>query len=576
MPLSGAIGNGENMFIMAYAYRHGRINAGSSLVSPAVRIFIVIVLCLFVSGKYLNALGDEIPSPGIYSAPSEIDTAGTRDDIAPVFDTIVSLPRQYSNIYSILNQISGQTGYFFAYDTDIVNSDRRVRIRAGTRTVASWLEEVLDDPGLSYRVIENHILIYRQELVKEQTAGHTDAESTESGVIIVRGRVLDEDSREPLPYATVGIKGESIGIISNSDGFFSLRVPAGNDDKHIAVSHIGYKTQALPVSIFSYDRVDILMETEYISIPEVMIRYFDPLGTLVSAISRIDDNYSSDPVYMLNFYREGVMRGNRFINYSEAFFQVYKSSHVRKFEPDQVRLFQSRTISNTDRTDTLILKIRAGIRSSLELDFIKNVPDFLNPEFLHEYEYTRADIVSYDGNMAYAVAFEQKDHITDPLFKGVLYIDMESLAFLGADFEVNPKHISKAHYRFITRKNRDYRATIDKAAYTVSYRYYNGHYYLNHVRADLHLRYRRRFSIFSSNYHVFVEMANSRIDTENVERFSRRDVLRTDRVFMDGGHAYDRDFWEGYTIVPPERHITEALTRIESQIERVVAGQNDK
>ncbi len=572
-----AVAKSENMFIMSYAYRYGRINDRSNLFSFAYRMLMITVFILFVSGMVTYAREEKNPAPESYHLGTEMDAVITEEGGDDIFDTIVSLPRQYTNIYSILNQISGRTGYFFAYDTDIVDSDRRVRIRAGTRPVASWLEEVLDDPELSYRIIENHILIYRPEPEEEQLTRHrAEEESDEAGVIIVRGRVLDEGTREPLPYATVGVKGKSVGIISNSDGFFSLRVPAGIDHNYIAVSHIGYKTQTLPVSIFSYDRVDILMETEYISIPEVMIRYFDPLGTLVSAIARIDDNYSNDPVYMLNFYREGVMRGNRFINYSEAFFQVYKSSHIRKFEQDQVRLLQSRSISNIDRTDTLILKIRAGIRSSLELDFIKNVPDFLNPEFLHEYEYTRADIVSFDGNMAYAVAFEQRDHITDPLFKGVLYIDMESLAFLGADFEVNPKHINKAHNRFITRKNRDFRATIDKAAYTVSYRYYNGHYYLNHVRADLHLRYRRRWSIFSSNYHVFVEMANSRIDNENVERFSRREALRIDRVFMDGGHAYDHNFWRGYSIVPPERHITEALANIESQIERVVAGQNDE
>ncbi len=551
------------------------ISSGCRSMAGLCRLLAITALILSVSGPALHAGGQKGPGQGLPLARDGVDDDICKNDSSDVFDFIVSLPRQNANVYSILNQISGQTGYFFAYDTEIVDSDRRVRIRAGNRPLSSWLEEVLDDPYLAYRIIENHILIYRQETDKELLTRKDEAEIDDPGVIIVRGRVIDESTREPLSYATVGVRGKSVGIISNSDGFFSLRVPAEYTDGYISVSHLGYKSQTLPVNIFSANRVDILMETEYVSIPEVMIRYFDPMITLRSAISKIDDNYSNDPVYMLNFYREGVMRGNRFINYSEAFFQVYKVSHNRIYEPDQVRLLQSRTISNIDRTDTLILKIRAGIRSSLELDFIKNIPDFLDPDFLHEYDYTRADIVSYDGNMAYAVAFEQKEHITEPLFKGILYIDMESLAFLGANFEINPDHIDKAHNRFITRKNRSFRASIDKAAYTVSYRYYDGRYHLNHVRADLHLRYRRRLSLFSSNYHVFVEMANSRIDTENVERFKRRETLRTDRVFMDGDHAYDHDFWKGYSIVPPEKHITDALANIESRIERVIAGDDD-
>jgi hypothetical protein len=312
------------------------------------------------------------------------------------------------------------------------------------------------------------------------------------------------------------------------------------------------------------------MKTDYFTIQEVIIRYNDPLFILRSAIEKKSENYSDKPVYLLNFYREGVMRNNRFINYSEALFQTYKSSYNDQFQNDQVRLIQSRTISNTDRSDTLILKIRAGIRSALELDFIKNVPGFIDPEFMTEYIYSNADIINFDGKQVYAVEFEQKEHIKDPLFTGTIYIDVESLAFIGAEFEVHPRYIDKAHSQFMVRRNREFRASVEKAAYTVSYKYFDGLFYLNHVRADLNIRYRKRYQIFSRNFLVFVEMVTSRIDTGDVGRFRRRDALRTDRVFMDGEHVYDPEFWRGYSIITPEKDITDALSRIESSIESVL------
>jgi hypothetical protein len=329
------------------------------------------------------------------------------------------------------------------------------------------------------------------------------------------------------------------------------------------------------VVLFMNNDLDIILETDYISIQEVMIRYIDPLVIVRSAMERMNQNYSKQPVYLVNFYREGVLRGDRFINYSEAIFQIYKSPYNRSHEADQVRLLKSRTISNIDRSDTLIIKIRAGVRSSLGLDFVRNIPDFIDPEYIDEYEFRNADIISKDGKMAYAIAFEQKKHITQPLYMGVLYIDMESLAFLGADFEVHPKHINKAQDQFISRRNLNYRATLEKAAYSVNYKYYNGLFHLNHVRADLLLRYRKRYHIFSSNYHVFVELATSRIETENVTRFDRRDVLRTDQVFVDRDHTYDHEFWSGHSIVAPEEHITNSLKSIESRIESVIADQFD-
>lgn len=496
----------------------------------------------------------------------------SQDDI---FRQIISLPRQNSSVYSVLNQISGQCGYYFVYNTELLDSDRRIRLRGGEKPLAEWLEEIIDDPSLNFQIIENHILVYRNnsvEITDESISGY----GSSSGLLTIQGRVLDEGSRDPLPFATIGIKGEPLGIITNSDGVFTLQLSLENISKYVTVSHLGYRQQVVPVMLFAENKVDILLETDYVSIQEVMIRYYDPLLIVNSAMDKINENYSEKPVYLMNFYREGVLKSDRFINYSEAIFQVYKSPYDIRPEADQVRLLKSRSISNVDRSDTLVIKIRAGIKSSLGLDFIKNIPDFLDPEYIDEYEFMKTDIISYNGDMAYAVSFEQRQHITQPLYKGILYIEMETLAFLGADFEVHPRYINKAQNQFLTRKNRNYRATIDKAAYSVSYKYFNGRYHLNHVRADLHLKYRKRYQIFSSNYHVFVEMATSKIETENVDRFDRKEVLRTDRVFQDGNHVYDPGFWMGYSIIAPEEKITNSLMLIESKIESVIAEQNEE
>jgi hypothetical protein len=489
----------------------------------------------------------------------------------PVFQEMVSLERQNSSVYAILNQISDQTGFFFVYNSEILNPDRRIRLRDGTRPLSSWLEDIIADPSVGFNVIGNYILVYRPGPAGRE-AGNENGQPVNTEFVI-QGRILDESTRKPLQFATVGVRDKPLGITTNSDGIFRLRLPDDHSDMQITVSYLGYRSQVFPVQLFQAGMLDILMETDFIPIQEVMIRYYDPVEVVSAAREKINENYSDKPVYLLNFYREGVMRGNRFINYSEALFQTYKSPPYRKSERDQVRLLQSRNINNIDQTDTLILKIRAGVRSALDLDFIKNTPDFLNAEYLNEYDYTRADVISMDGNRAYAIAFEQKKNITDPLYKGVMFIDMESLAFLGADFEVNPKHINKAHDQFIARRNRSYRASVEKAAYTVSYRYFDGHYYLNHVRADLHLRYRGRYQLFSNNYQVFVEMATTRIERDNVTRFDRRDVVRTNRVFFDENHKYDPEFWSNYSIIAPEKHITQAISLIESEIESFI---NDK
>ena len=491
-----------------------------------------------------------------------------------VFQQNIYLEKQHSSIYALLNQISGQTGHYFVYDTDILNSNKRVRVSAAEKPLAAWLEEIIDDPSLDFHIIENHILVYRPGAGKANPP--EDPGPIPEPEMVIRGRVLDENTRSPLAFATVAVSGSATGITTNSDGVFTLKLSKDHTDRQISVSYLGYRSQLIPVRLFQGNKVDVLMEADYISIQEVMIRYFDPLAIVNAARQKITENYSDKPVYLNSFYREGVMRSGRLINYSEGVFQIYKPPYQRVFAREQVRLMQSRTISNVDQTDTLVLKIRAGIKSSLELDFINNIPDFLHEDYLNDYDFSQADIISIEGKSAYAIEFEQKKNITEPLYKGILYIERESLAFLGADFEVHPKHIGKTANRFLIRKNRNYRASVERAAYTVSYRYHNGRYYLNHVRADLHLRYRKRYHLFSNNYHVFVELATTGIDTANVSRFERSAALRTDRVFSDGNHSYDHEFWRDYSIIAPEEHITRAISLIEAKIERVTGEEEQQ
>jgi len=68
----------------------------------------------------------------------------------------------------------------------------------------------------------------------------------DSGKGIISGIVLT-DSNKPVENASVGLKGTSYGTITNEDGHFKLKVPAGNYT--LVVSHVGAKSQEFPVAV---------------------------------------------------------------------------------------------------------------------------------------------------------------------------------------------------------------------------------------------------------------------------------------------------------------------------------------
>ncbi len=481
-----------------------------------------------------------------------------------ILDQSIVLSDQKSSIYDVLNQISEATGYFFIYDSRLVNSDKQVNVKSEKKALKQLLFEILDDQTLDFKVIEKHILIYKQEVQRAST--HLK-KADPTIFLTAKGQILDKQTQKPLPYVTVGIVEKNIGTVSNYDGFFALKIPSSFSNTTIIISHLGYKSQQIPIKLLVDQNVSIYLETEYISLQEVIIRNIDPRDIVKKAYQNRYTNYSEEPVYITSFYREGVLKNNKYLNYSEAVLKVYKSSYTRGLDSDRVKLFKSRKIVNVDQKDTLIMKIKAGLKSCLTLDIAKNIPDFIDPEYIDSYNYSKIDIVSINSRNTYAIAFEQKDYTTEPLYKGTLYIDMESYAIVSADFEINPKYIKNTENLFIIKKSRKFLAKPEKIGYTVSYNLWNGKYYIGHIRGDLVINYRKRYHFFYNDFHAFLELASCQIDTANVVRFGKDEVMKTNTIFLDAKYVYDESFWGDYNTIAPEEKLNEALSRINSKIE---------
>jgi len=491
-----------------------------------------------------------------------------------ILDREITIPRQTTTLYGLFSQISRQTGYFFIYDSELVDNNRRVRTGAVTGRLGDMLSAFLDDPGLQFMVVDRHIVIYRRPAIAaERAAPAMEEEEGRPEGLLVRGRVLDQESGSPLPHATILIEGKGMGTISNHDGVFQFRVQEPLRHASMRISYMGYKSQTFPLALVDGKNIDVLMETDYISMQEVIIRYYDPETIVREALERRPDNYSNTPVYHTSFYREGVQRNRKLLNYSEAIFKIYKSSYIDEFDTDQAVLLKSRKISDANHTDTLILKIKAGVQSALELDIIKTMPAFFDPEYLHELAFSPVDIVTRDDRSLYAIRFEQTHLEFLPIYTGIFFIDTETLALVAIEFEVHPKHIDKSRHVFLARLHRRYQVNFDRIHYTVQYQLHNGTYHLSHLRGDIHMRLRSRSRLFSSNYHAFLEMALFHIDTEEVRRFSRRETFRTQEIFVDQKLEYDYAFWGEYNIIPPEKSVTEAFTQIRPKIESIVSEE---
>ena len=487
-----------------------------------------------------------------------------------LLNTKITIPRQHTTLYEALNQVSEKANCLFVYDSQLLENDRRVKLEADQLPLKVVLDKLLANPDLGYRVIGKHILIYRLSR-KTEVQPIPEAVLTVDSVkqFIIKGHVFDNQNKNPIPYASVGIEEYNLGTITNADGFFVLKVPSGFSGSSLNVSHIGFMSQTIPIQLLNNQQVDLFLERRIISIQEVIIRYIDPMTLITKALQQRKDNNSREPVYMTTFYREGVQKNERAISYSEAVFIVYKSSYDQDVKYDQVKLLKSRKILNANTKDTVLLKLKAGILTGLQLDIVKCLPSFLDMDQIPFYTFTYSDMVSYNEQNAYAITFTQKAGVEDALYTGTVYIDNESFAVLGADFEVNPGYLDKAANELVQKKSKRLVVKFEKINYSVSYSLYNGRYYLNHVRSDLRIKTRLRNHMSFDHFTTFMEVATCHIDTLNVTRFGKQEVIKPDIVFSDAPYVYDNSFWGEYNIIAPEEKLNEALSRIIGKIEEI-------
>ncbi len=481
-----------------------------------------------------------------------------------LLDKTISIPKQHTSLYNALNLVSQKADCLFIYDSQVVENEKRVKLCAENQALRQVLDNLLGNPELGYRVIGQHILIYRVKKEASQAKPSQPVISTVDTLrnIIIKGYVFDNESKAAMPFVTIGIPEQNIGTVTNMDGYFTLKVPVYFSGSFLVASHLGYTTQRIPVQLLNEQKIDIYLERRIISIQEVIIRYLDPNTIISKAIDLRDQNYGREPVYMTSFYREGVQKNNRYISYSEAVFKIYKSSYALNEYSDQVKLLKSRKIDNTNPRDTVFLKLKAGVLSALQLDIVKVVPGFLDPSVPVSYTYTYSDLVSYNTKDAYAITFIQNPGIKEALFTGTLFIDKDSYAVLGADFEINPDFLDKAAEDLVLKKSRRLIVKLEKINYSVSYSSFNGKYYLNHARCDIQLKTRLRNHLSYDNFATYLELAACQIDTANVVKFSRQEILKPNVVFSDESYGNDESFWGDYNIIAPEARLSEAISRI--------------
>jgi hypothetical protein len=462
-----------------------------------------------------------------------------------------------------LDIIAGRTGYNFTYDSRLVDREKKTVMNFHDTRLKSILDTILQNDSLVFSVIDKYIIISRAEIASAST---TDSQRAITFNYLT-GTIVDDESREPLAYATLGLKNNGKGTITNNNGEFGLKVSSDLLNDTLSVSYLGYIRREIPLRQALGNNFTISMKREFISIPEIIIRNQIPQEIISRAIKAISLNYGNTPAYLTGFYREGVLNKHELQNYSEAILQIYKSAYSGSLFYDQVKVLKSRKTENTDQRDTLTVRFKAGLNTCLELDGVRNTFDFLKRESMADYSYRITDIVTYDDEMAYAIDFEQRKEVDLPLYRGTVYINTLDYSIPYAEFELNPELIHKMKDSFVANGSRGFTTLPLSVKYSVSYRKVNGRYFLSHVRGDLVFSSSQKKRLFKSQFTVFFELAVTETDLLNVSRFEKEELAPVHSIFSKTITNYDPLFWGSMDFIRPEDNLLQALKNMKVKLQ---------
>jgi len=205
--------------------------------------------------------------------------------------TKVTINLKSADFKKVISAIQKQSDYHFVYSESNPPSIKKIDLHVQNTEVPQLISDLLANSGFKYNELPNHLIVISES-------------GMEMSVIRFTGKVVDEKG-QPLPGATVRIKGVKSGATTDTNGFFALEAP---DNSVLIVSYIGYNDKEVTASGTAPLQIALVPEAK--SLTEVVVVGY---GTqkkvnLTGAIATVNaDKLDSRPMVNLGDGLQGLI-----------------------------------------------------------------------------------------------------------------------------------------------------------------------------------------------------------------------------------------------------------------------------
>lgn len=379
------------------------------------------------------------------------------------------------------------------------------------------------------------------------------APSIAAQTIIVSGRVADQQTKDPLPFASVYIKGKPIGTITNLNGEFDFHIPEEYRNEMLVVSMLGYKNYESPIwSMISPAGTIIEMNMSAILLNEVVVQDSLSGGDILHiAISRINYNYPMKPFLLEGFYRDIKKVGGTYISLLEAAVEIFDEDYAEprnKFKlRERVRLLEVRKSIGYESKFTTYFDQVNLLEDLLLYNDVRYRQFPIEDIFFNSLE--RKPNTTYDGNEVYVIR-NSKD------YKLTIYVDKITYGILHLDFESKLMNDDSKKQSMISR--------FVYVKREVNFNKINNKLYLSYMSMDSRINwYDIKTNELKFETALFQQLLINRISPNTASRIKSVEKMRNYSLqFQD--LAYNKEFWAHYNVIketPLDKKIVEDLEK---------------
>ena len=197
-----------------------------------------------------------------------------------VKDVKISLEVENASMPQVFRSIEDETDFIFSYVHDQVNASADlVTLKANNESVESILKTVMQKTGFSFKQTGATISVYFVSPPKPAPKTETRTDDR-----IITGKVTDEND-QPLPGASIYVKGTNQGTVADNDGNYSIEIPDG--EVVLAFTFIGYVTEEISVGAANVINTQLLPDVKTLD-DIVVVGYGEQSKKKVtSAISKV-------------------------------------------------------------------------------------------------------------------------------------------------------------------------------------------------------------------------------------------------------------------------------------------------